>query len=67
MYLFELEFSVDICPGVGLLDHMIALFLKGSFKKINMRLAKWMTEGRKETDGRVSVNLLQEQTSKIQS
>ena len=46
---------------------MIALFLKGSFKKINMRLAKWMIEGRKETDGRVSVNLLQEQTSEIQS
>ena len=29
MYLFELEFSLfpDICPGVGLLHHMIALFL----------------------------------------
>ena len=24
---FELEFSLDICPGVGLLDHMVALFL----------------------------------------
>ena len=24
---FELWFSLDICPGVGLLDHMIALFL----------------------------------------
>ena len=46
---------------------MIALFLKGSFKKINMKLVKWMIEGRKETDGRVAVNLLQEQTSEIQS
>ena len=27
MYLFELEFSPDICPEVGLLDHMVALFL----------------------------------------
>ena len=26
MYLFKLQFSLDICPGVGLLDH-IALFL----------------------------------------
>ena len=27
MYLFELEFSPGMCPGVGLLDHMIVLFL----------------------------------------
>ena len=27
MYLFELWCSPDICPGVGLLDHMVALFL----------------------------------------
>ena len=29
MHLFELEFSsiLDICPGIGLLDHMITLFL----------------------------------------
>jgi len=27
MYLFELEFCLDICPGVGLLDHIVALFL----------------------------------------
>ena len=27
MYLFELEFSLDICPGLGLLDHMVILFL----------------------------------------
>ena len=27
MYLFELQFRPDICPGVGLLDHMVALFL----------------------------------------
>ena len=27
MYLFELEFSPDICPAVRLLDHMVALFL----------------------------------------
>ena len=27
MYLFELEFSLDMCPGVGLLDHMVILFL----------------------------------------
>ena len=26
MYLFELEFSLDICPGVGVLDHMVFLF-----------------------------------------
>ena len=24
---FELEFSLDICPGLGLLDHMVALYL----------------------------------------
>ena len=27
MYLFKLRFSLDICPGVGLQDHMVALFL----------------------------------------
>ena len=27
MCLFELCFSPDICPGVGLQDHMVALFL----------------------------------------
>ena len=27
MYLFELEFSPDIFPGVGLLDHMVDLLL----------------------------------------
>ena len=27
MYLFKLEFSLDICPGMGLQDHMMVLFL----------------------------------------
>ena len=27
MYLFGLEFCLDICPGVGLLDHMVTQFL----------------------------------------
>ena len=27
MYLFELEFSPDMCPAVGLLDYMVAQFL----------------------------------------
>ena len=27
MYLFKPWFSLDICPGVGLLDHIVALFL----------------------------------------
>ena len=27
VYLFELRFSQGICPGVGLLDHMVVLFL----------------------------------------
>ena len=27
MYLFKLWFSPDICLGVGLLDHMVVLFL----------------------------------------
>ena len=33
IYLFKFCFSLDICPGVGLLDHMIILFLvlKGNF------------------------------------
>ena len=26
MYLSELWFSPDICPGVGLLDHLVTLF-----------------------------------------
>ena len=26
MHLFELQFSLDICPGVGLLDDMVVLF-----------------------------------------
>ena len=27
MYFFKLRFSPDICPGVGFLDHRVALFL----------------------------------------
>ena len=27
MYLSELWFSLDMCPEVGLLDHVVALFL----------------------------------------
>jgi len=27
LYLFELELFLDICPGVGLLDHIVVLFL----------------------------------------
>ena len=27
MYLFKLEFSPDRCPGVGLQDHKVILFL----------------------------------------
>ena len=27
MYLFELEFSPDVCPGVESLDHIVVLFL----------------------------------------
>ena len=27
MYLFELEFSLDICPEMGFLDHVAILFL----------------------------------------
>ena len=27
MYLFKLWLSLDICPGVGLLGHMVVLFL----------------------------------------
>ena len=27
MRLFELEFRLDICPDLGLLDHMVILFL----------------------------------------
>ena len=27
MYLFELQFCLDVCPGMGLLDHMEILFL----------------------------------------
>ena len=27
MYLFDPCFSLDICPGLGLLDHMVAVFL----------------------------------------
>ena len=27
MYLFKLKFSPDICPGMGLLDHVVTLFL----------------------------------------
>ena len=27
MYLFKLWFSLDVCPQMGLQDHMVALFL----------------------------------------
>ena len=31
MYLFELWFSPEICPGEGLLAHMVALVFSGTF------------------------------------
>ena len=47
MYLLQLEFSsfLDICPGVGLLDHMVGLFL--AFKETSILrnfhiLMSWM-------------------------
>ena len=33
--LFKLCFFLDICPGVVLLDHMVALFLVFFFKELN--------------------------------
>ena len=27
IWVFKLAFSLDICPGMGLLDHTVALFL----------------------------------------
>ena len=33
MYLFELEFSLDICPRVGLLDHMVGNSMVGKFRE----------------------------------
>ena len=48
MYLFELWFSLDICPGVGLQDHIVALLLvfKGtsilfSIMELYCFLQKW--------------------------
>ena len=40
MFLFKLWFSPDIQPGVGLLDHVVALFLPQSFKPSNHHLRK---------------------------
>ena len=34
MYIFELQFSLDICPGVGLLGHIVVLFL--GFREISI-------------------------------
>ena len=34
--LLEIWFPLDICLGVGLLDHMVALFLVLSFFTFNM-------------------------------
>ena len=38
MYLFELWFSLDICPGVGLLGHMVTLFsvFKGTSELVSI-------------------------------
>jgi len=27
MYLFELQFCLGTCPGVGFMDHVVSLFL----------------------------------------
>ena len=45
IYLFRLQFSPDICPGVGLLDHMLTLFLvfKGTFKLFSIVTASVFT------------------------
>ena len=37
LYLFELELFLDICPGVGLLDHIVVLFLV--FKETSILLS----------------------------
>ena len=37
MYIFELEFSVDTWPGIGLLDHMVVLIL--IFKRTSILLS----------------------------
>ena len=41
MYCLELEFSLGICPEVGLLDHMVILFLvfKGTSLLISIAAA----------------------------
>ena len=36
MYLFELQFCLDICPGAGLLDHMVILFLIFCFDDLSI-------------------------------
>ena len=33
MYLFELQFCLDLCPGVGLLDHMVTPDIQSGFRK----------------------------------
>jgi len=36
IYLFELQFSPDTCPGVGLLDHMVTLLWERSDFKFSV-------------------------------
>ena len=40
MYLSKLQFSLDICAGVGLLDHMLGLFL--DFKEPSQISPYWL-------------------------
>ena len=41
MYLFELWFFLDICTGIGFLDHMVALFLFYFFKELSY-CSQWL-------------------------
>jgi hypothetical protein len=52
IYLFELWFSPNICPGIGLLDQMVTLVLVGSLpyvkpassRKVGNRF-NWFSDG----------------------
>jgi len=41
MYIFELEICLDKCPEVGLLDHMLVLFLV-FLRRLHMVFLQWL-------------------------
>ena len=54
MYLVKLEFSLDICPGMGLLDHTVTLRVSSFFFFLAVPMA-WVSSWARDQTHAVGV------------